>query len=296
MVRKRTRISTSESLASEPTRSESDENIFVVQDILQHRIDKFGGLEFLVKWEGYDGDDEKTWEPEEHLMVSGPCLLETYFAKNHRRYKDFSRIDKRNRDKKRKRRSESPSQSSLTSTEQIKRITTTAPFVTRKRKWSPPLSSWETEIETIDAFQMIDNTDLIGYVCWGNGMKTQHPKKVLDEKCPQKVIQFLDSHLRITTIEDGVVQTKARRQKSVYEPKRSMHDARARSAGERYVLSRDMKISSINSHSLDDSGNLVFQVSWEDGRISTLPKQVLYQNIPQKVLQYFDEHIELVFL
>jgi chromobox protein 1 len=66
----------------------------------------------------------------------------------------------------------------------------TSPPRTVKDSWSPPKGSWEDEIVQIDACQDEDSKDLIIYLTWKGGQKTQHPTKQVYAKCPQKVSRF----------------------------------------------------------------------------------------------------------
>ena len=51
---------------------------FEVEEILDTR-QSGATVEFLVKWEGYDG--ETTWEPEENLVPSCQELVDTFMKK-----------------------------------------------------------------------------------------------------------------------------------------------------------------------------------------------------------------------
>ncbi|KAI5475152.1 Chromo domain containing protein [Pseudohyphozyma bogoriensis] len=53
---------------------------YVVQAILKHRRDAGHGMEYLVKWEGYDAKGDNTWEPEENLAHTD--LLARYKQKH----------------------------------------------------------------------------------------------------------------------------------------------------------------------------------------------------------------------
>jgi chromobox protein 1 len=56
------------------------------------------------------------------------------------------------------------------------------------KKWSPPLGSWEDEIEKIVGCEEDDNGKLIVYLIWKNGQKTNHETQIIYKKCLQKVV------------------------------------------------------------------------------------------------------------
>lgn len=76
--------------------------------------------------------------------------------------------------------------------------------------WEPPLGSWEDEITEISAIIEDEPADgaviikakknpknLNGLVLWNNGRKTQHRMLVLRVKCPQKLLDYYESHLYV---------------------------------------------------------------------------------------------------
>lgn len=70
-----------------------------------------------------------------------------------------------------------------------------------------PIGSWETlcsvaaiieEHELPDASstkKQADNKSLVGMLQWNDGRKTQHPMATLRTKCPQRVLDYYESHL-----------------------------------------------------------------------------------------------------
>ena len=62
-------------------------------------------------------------------------------------------------------------------------------------KWNAPKGSWEKEVIAVDTLEMGEDGKLKGFIVWAGGHKSQHPTNVLNEKCPQKMLQFYEAHL-----------------------------------------------------------------------------------------------------
>jgi chromobox protein 1 len=76
---------------------------------------------------------------------------------------------------------------------------TGTPAATTKRpkkevEWSPPPGSWENEVEYVDT---VVEEEGVRYalLIWNNQKKTQHPLHHVYQKCPQKMLQYYESHL-----------------------------------------------------------------------------------------------------
>lgn len=63
----------------------------------------------------------------------------------------------------------------------------TPPASAKAAEWKPPSGSWEDHVETVDMCQNEEDGNLLVYLTWKNGKKTQHPKEVVYRRCPQKV-------------------------------------------------------------------------------------------------------------
>lgn len=61
----RARSGSHSSSSSSSSDGSGDEDTYVVESILRRRVAADGEYEYLVKWEGYEGDEATTWEPEE---------------------------------------------------------------------------------------------------------------------------------------------------------------------------------------------------------------------------------------
>lgn len=59
-------------------------------------------------------------------------------------------------------------------------------------KWTPPAGkSWEEEVTIIDTIERDPEGELVCYVQWRDGNKSQHPIKDIYRKCPQRVYSLL---------------------------------------------------------------------------------------------------------
>ncbi|PHH58784.1 hypothetical protein CDD81_4583 [Ophiocordyceps australis] len=174
-----------------------DEDEFIVETIKKHMVDVDGTLKFLVKWEGWDKKTDMTWEPEENLKESASEILEAYLESIGGRDMIFEETEKAVRSKKRGRASAGATPASAKrSRKNGSHPSEMTPSATSK-KWSPPAGSWEDEIETIDACEAEGNGKLVVYLIWKNGRKTRHDTSVIYKKCPQKMLQFYERHVKI---------------------------------------------------------------------------------------------------
>ncbi|UQC73635.1 chromo domain-containing protein [Colletotrichum lupini] len=176
---------------------EADE--YVVEKILDH----VGTVNFRVKWEGYSKKSDQTWEPEDSLKEGASEILEEYLKKLGGREALFEEKTKAKTTKKRGR----PSASSSTPPASSKRgkrnghpAESTPPASVKEAKakaWTLPSGSWEDDVESIDACEDEESGSIIIYLNWRNGQKTKHPKEVVYKRCPQKMLQFYEKHIRI---------------------------------------------------------------------------------------------------
>ncbi|KAG5933483.1 hypothetical protein E4U53_000979 [Claviceps sorghi] len=177
-----------------------DEDEFVVEAIKNHMIDEDGTLKFQVKWEGYDSKKDLTWEPEENLEESAHQILDDYFDSIGGRDKIFEQTDKAARGKKRGR---GASSAGNNSTKRPRKNGAhpgdSTPPASAPKEWAPPAGSWEDEIATIDACQGQGSGRLTVFLIWKNGKKTRHDTSVIYKKCPQKMLQFYERHVKIVT-------------------------------------------------------------------------------------------------
>ncbi|KAF1922597.1 uncharacterized protein M421DRAFT_77704, partial [Didymella exigua CBS 183.55] len=166
---------------------------FVVEKIIGHRFNK-GVLEFDVKWQGYEDPRDRTWEPEENMETAADVLNE-YFD-------DIGgRPAKPAKGTKRKGPAAAASETGTPASASKRSRKAAEPA---EQPWSPPPGSWEHDVSHIDTVeQCIDpktgKDAKYAYIVWNNQKKTQHPLKHMYTKCPQKMLQYYESHLVFST-------------------------------------------------------------------------------------------------
>ncbi|KAF1832501.1 hypothetical protein BDW02DRAFT_570977 [Decorospora gaudefroyi] len=178
--------------------SDIAEDEYVVEAIHGHRFVK-GVLQFDVKWEGYDNPKDRTWEAEDN-MVGAVDVMEEYFNK----------IGGRPEPKGGQKRKGRPSVAGATKSESGTPAPASTKRVKQEKAWSPPPGSWEHDVSHIDTVEESKDPKTgqlvkFAYLVWSNQQKTQHPLKHVYQKCPQKMLQYYESHLvfRPNHVEDG---------------------------------------------------------------------------------------------
>ncbi|KAF2680844.1 hypothetical protein K458DRAFT_421170 [Lentithecium fluviatile CBS 122367] len=166
------------------------EDEYVVEKIVGHKLQK-GTIIYDVKWQGYDDPLDRTWEPESNLDGAKDVLNEY-----------FEEIGGRpEAGKKRKGRKSAADASAAPVTN--KRLK-------KEKEWSPPPGSWEHDVNYVDTVEeQRDPTTgkqaRYAYLVWNNHKKTQHPLSHVYQKCPQKMLEYYESHLVFSTNDDDDV-------------------------------------------------------------------------------------------
>ncbi|ETS78347.1 hypothetical protein PFICI_10409 [Pestalotiopsis fici W106-1] len=175
---------------------ELDEDEFIVEKIVGHVYAK-GELKFKVKWEGYTKAEDQTWEDEDNLNENASAILEAYFEEHGGREKIIS--DSQAGTKKKRGRPAATS-TPTNGSKRSKRDTHPAsgsPPASHTKAWTPPAGSWEDHVASIDACHDEHTGKLVVYLSWRNGQKTQHDTKIVYSRCPQKMLQFYEQHVKI---------------------------------------------------------------------------------------------------
>ncbi|KAK4155718.1 hypothetical protein C8A00DRAFT_31471 [Chaetomidium leptoderma] len=178
-----------------------DDEVFVVEKIMSHMIDNKGTPLYEVKWEGYEKKSDRTWEPEENLVDNASEALNEYLESIGGREKLLDDSANALKSKKRGRASTSAS-TPQASGKRSKRngdhpADSEPPLSTKEATWKPPPGSWEDHIANLDACEDEESGKLMVYLSWKNGHKTQHTTSVIYQRCPQKMLQFYERHVRI---------------------------------------------------------------------------------------------------
>lgn len=185
--------------AEDDEEKEVDE--YIVEAIKNHIIDDDGVLRFHVKWQGYEKKSDMTWEPEDNLMESATDIMNEYLESVGGRDFVMNGGSKKDNSKKRGR----PSGTPIATTNGKKRKSAPhpkdgSPPAGIKKDFKPPTGSWEEDVRGIDACEGL-NGEVMVFLSWSNGHKTQHPLEQVYKRCPQKMLKFYESHLVFKKVE-----------------------------------------------------------------------------------------------
>ncbi|EMC99752.1 hypothetical protein BAUCODRAFT_145133 [Baudoinia panamericana UAMH 10762] len=190
---------------------EAGEEEYRVEKIVAHGFEEDGSVKYKIKWLGYDNEDDMTWEPVEnlegaqdalkayHKKIGGPPQLPSAMLK---KGKGGKRTAEQAFD--------SPAQASSGKKRGRKSANGTAEEpVERSRQL--PIGSWDDHVlrvasiieEALETHTSkgvkVENRELIGLLMWkDNGPKTQHKMNILRTKCPQRLLDYYEQHLRFT--------------------------------------------------------------------------------------------------
>jgi len=77
----------------------------------------------------------------------------------------------------------------------------------KEKEWSPPPGSWEHDVNHVDTVEeqkdpVTGKKARYAYLVWVNQKKTQHPLPHVYLKCPQKMLEYYESHLVFSQNDD----------------------------------------------------------------------------------------------
>lgn len=167
------------------------EDEYVVEKIISHKIVK-GQLVFEVKWQGYEEEADRTWEPEDN-MDGAIDVLNEYFEKIGGRPEPTKGKGQKRKSRPSEVKSAAATPVPATKTKRVK----------QEKTWSPPPGSWEHDVSHCDTVEerfdaQTGKPARYAYLVWNNRKKTQHPLSHTYQKCPQKMLQYYESHLVFT--------------------------------------------------------------------------------------------------
>ncbi|KAI1427883.1 heterochromatin protein one [Xylaria sp. FL1777] len=175
-----------------------EEDEYIVEKILAHVLEADGTLKYKVKWEGYDKKSDQTWEEEDNLRQNAAGVLDEYLSSVGGRDTILEEAQTALKTKKRGRPSTgTPANGTKRRRNESHPASATPPA--SARAWKPPQGSWEDAVESIDACHDENTGKLIVYLTWKTGQKTQHDTKVIYSRCPQKMLQFYERHVKIVS-------------------------------------------------------------------------------------------------
>lgn len=203
---------------AQPQEDEDDEEIgedeYHVEKILTHGFSDEGVVLYQIKWLGYEDEADLTWEPVENLEGSRD-LLNAYHAKiggtPQPQTRKRRRSGRANNSGTKRRASEAARDSPVTkkrrSVENGGSTNGIEEDIDVPAKRQLPIGSWEDHVLRVTS--VLEETtatnggqfgkeqkELVGILEWKNaGPKTQHKLKILRQKAPQKLLDYLLSHL-----------------------------------------------------------------------------------------------------
>ncbi|KHJ31449.1 putative heterochromatin protein one protein [Erysiphe necator] len=182
---------------------ELTEDEYVVEKILNHVVDEeTGELRFEIKWEGYEKKSDRTWEPEENLE-SASKILNEYLASvggkdlilaDWAEKKALAQSSKKGKKRGRASGGKTSNGQKRRKTSDSHPASTTPPVSAKSARFKPPTGSWEEDVTAIDACEGTQGNILV-FLTWKGGHKSQHPLHQVYKRCPQKMLQFYEAHL-----------------------------------------------------------------------------------------------------
>jgi len=193
---------------------EEDEGEYHVEKILTHGFSDSGAVLYQIKWLGYEDEADLTWEPVENLEGSKD-LLNAYHAEiggtpqpQTGKKKKGSRVSSRGT---KRRASEAAADTPTKKKSRGSKSGGTANGITDDMgvptKRELPIGSWEEHVLRVTSVLEETNPatsgrggkeqkELVGLLEWKKaGPMTQHKLKVLRQKAPQKLLDYLLGHL-----------------------------------------------------------------------------------------------------
>ncbi|EKD13924.1 heterochromatin protein one [Drepanopeziza brunnea f. sp. 'multigermtubi' MB_m1] len=193
-----------ESDGGDDDEEELAEDEYTVEAITNHFVDEDTGvLRFEVKWLGFEKKSDRTWEPEENLFETASEILDKYLSSVGGKEAILAAWEERKAEagtgKKGKKRGRTSAGEKTNGTKKGRKskehpASGTPPLSATSAEFKPPGGTWEDAVIAIDACEGNDS-NVVVYLTWKGGHKTQHPLAQVYKRCPQKMLAFYESHL-----------------------------------------------------------------------------------------------------
>lgn len=168
---------------------EEEEDVFVVEKIIDHKVDAQGNLKFHIKWQGYPKLSDHTWEPEENLEAASEVLEEYISSIGGRDMLATARKTPKKRGR------QSTTNSSPSQSQNGRKVRKVESEVDEPPKLPP--GNWEDLIEHIDTMEKSVDGVLHVLLTFKTGQRVKQPVSTVYLRCPQKMLRFYENHLSI---------------------------------------------------------------------------------------------------
>lgn len=165
---------------------EGEEEEYVVEQILDHRVTKKGKLEYYLKWKGFSNADN-TWEPAENLNCKD--LVDAYESLRGKEKKD------------KKIKPSKPEESGDKKTKQVKRKSTGESLPKKKKKNDKRANGFERGMVAEEILGATETSGEVHFLIKWKGVNDAElvPSKIANIKIPQMVIAFYEARLTWST-------------------------------------------------------------------------------------------------
>lgn len=181
---------------------EEDEDVYIVEAIINHRFED-GTLKFHVRWKDYPKLKDHTWESED-VLESAIDVVNEYIdgVGGREALAKAPKAGGKKRGRKSTNGADTPASvpgSQQKNGKRARKLESEDP----KQEESPgpsqpklPPGNWEDLISTIDTMER-QVGGLYILLTFKNGQRIKQPASVVYKRCPQRMLQFYESHLSI---------------------------------------------------------------------------------------------------
>lgn len=195
--------------------SQSEEEEYVVEKILKHRVNKKGKVEYFLKWKGFPSE-ENTWEPADNLNC--PELIERY---ENNVTASKSKITSPPKS------SDTEKTNGLADTEdkkkQTKRKHTDDSAPKKKKKGEKRLTGFDKGMEAEEILGATETSGEVHFLIKWKGVNDAElvPSKIANVKIPQMVIAFYEARLTWSTTNNKSADETEETEEEILNPKKA---------------------------------------------------------------------------